>query len=950
MTERPSALVAGLGALIKSVLLIAGVPLALARLWSLAPGTDAPTKLAAWRGGALWSHAVIAAVTAIWVVAAASLGRDLVRALRGRLVTPSGSWSARWASRLAGLVLLVSAGSAIGTTIAGASVPSAHVATRVATAAVSASRSSPAVARATSTLYTVRAGDCLTSIAEAELGDAGDWTILARLNMGRLQPDGRRMTDASLIYPGWQIRLPGASGAQSATTRAESLREPGATTATGTTADAPTSSAPDAEHAMATTAPLSSSSLFPESPGASIPDNPSGSTVPDPNSAERTATPARFPPSISRGAADGAARSTRDAAESRLVPASSGEGAGSAPTRQLEELAVLGVGLLSAAAVARRLRLLRRLAECLRRPGERIAALAPAVGEAIAAIDPLAETALIDWVDAANRLLWRACRGLPVEATLPEVRVVRAGPDGVSLRLGEALPDAPDGFVALDGGSVWALDSSLGPGELASMTEGCGRYVPGLVPVGDSEDATYLVALGPGQRLALDAVDGGAVDGELAALLVGLRTLPWCEELQVELVGIGAPDVAERCHHLNSSSPAELAELARGELAEPHRRLSTPWASELLVVVGDRRLPGIDESLLEGVGRVAGLVSIGGPATTRLVVGDASTTLEPDGIVLTRSSPSSAQLELLAAMLVGTAADPEIERLGVEDSIFGAVDATSDLVDESDDALAFCGAPSSGSDERFLAGPLEVRILTPAPTIEGWAVPPSTKDRARVVELVAFLALHERSSTTDRIRDAVFSRGDRVASLGRVHNVCSAARSALGSSLDGRSYLPASAGGRYRLESSVTCDWTRFEAMRRRAVQAGAEEATALLTEALKLVEGTPLAEVGSGWGWLLAEGVATSIVSSVVDGAHHLVTLAAASGDAALARWAVSRGRSAEPWSEILARDAMVIADLDGDRDAVRRTWRALERALDGLDGNEPSAETRALYEELVG
>ena len=68
------------------------------------------------------------------------------------------------------------------------------------------------------------------------------------------------------------------------------------------------------------------------------------------------------------------------------------------------------------------------------------------------------------------------------------------------------------------------------------------------------------------------------------------------------------------------------------------------------------------------------------------------------------------------------------------------------------------------------------------------------------------------------------------------------------------------------------------------------------------------------------------------------------------LARSAVATGRLAEPWSEILARDAMAVAELEGDLDAVRRTWHELEGALDRLDGNEPSAETRAFYESLVG
>jgi DNA-binding SARP family transcriptional activator len=981
MNEHSKALVSGIAALLKTVLLLAGVPAALIRLWLLAPGTGSPIKAASWRGGAIWSHAVLALVGALWLAAAANLGRDLVRALRGRLVAPSGSWSARWASRIAGLVLLVSAGSAIGTSVAGATVVPVHAVAPTVSSSPrgGALREQPPAAH----VYVVRTGDCLASIAAVELGNAGDWPALARLNMGRLQPDGRRMTDASLIYPGWEIALPGL---------AEPTRQPTAPLANGTAS---------AETRVAGTA--QSVDLAPYHPAAGVVLSTAPTQETMPRHSTTSPRPASSAPTSNAGAhavpgrADrsGTTRSNREhVATSQRVNALDARvaGAGALPTRQLAELALLGVGVLGAAGVARRLRLLRRLGECLRRPGERLPLPEDSVGRAMAAVDPLAEAALIDWVDAANRILWRAFAGSPEDHELPDVRVVRAGPDGVELHLARAIADTPDGFVPLDGGNVWALDASLGLTELAAMAEGCGRYVPALVPVGDAEDATYLVALGPDQRLALDSLDGSSVDAVLRAILVALRTLPWTDELQVELLGIDAPAPAERCHRLNGSSPAELAELARAGPPDRRSRLAATWASDVLVVVGEPWPPGVDEDLLAAVGRVAGLVTVGGAGTARLVVGESSMVLEPDGIVLRRSTPSREQLELIEAMLVAAADDPVLDADAdcahanahtVLESASGPwnLEGPADSGHIEPGASGVAPADPPGADRALLpatreallapiagsplppvagtrdsdapwrhSGPVEVRVLTRSPAVEGWAAVPSTKDRSRVVELVGYLALHDYATTTDRIRDTVFSRGDRIASLGRVHNVCSAARSALGATPEGNSYLPVSGGGRYRLDRSVSCDWSRFESMRKAATRAGADDAVELLVEALSLVDGPPLADVTSGWDWVMAEGLLTTIVSSIVDCAHHLTTLAAAEGNVQLARWALARGRSVEPWSEILARDAMVVSDLDGDLDGVRRAWRELEHILDDLEGNEPSPETRALYEELTG
>ncbi len=50
--------------------------------------------------------------------------------------------------------------------------------------------------------------DTLWDIADRVLGDPFRYKEIYALNANRLQPDGRRLTDADLIQPGWQLRLP----------------------------------------------------------------------------------------------------------------------------------------------------------------------------------------------------------------------------------------------------------------------------------------------------------------------------------------------------------------------------------------------------------------------------------------------------------------------------------------------------------------------------------------------------------------------------------------------------------------------------------------------------------------------------------------------------------------------------------------------------------------------
>lgn len=53
-------------------------------------------------------------------------------------------------------------------------------------------------------------GDTLRGIAARELGDPDRYHDIARLNHGRSQPNGSRLTDSDLTRPGCRDRMPAA--------------------------------------------------------------------------------------------------------------------------------------------------------------------------------------------------------------------------------------------------------------------------------------------------------------------------------------------------------------------------------------------------------------------------------------------------------------------------------------------------------------------------------------------------------------------------------------------------------------------------------------------------------------------------------------------------------------------------------------------------------------------
>jgi DNA-binding SARP family transcriptional activator len=147
-----------------------------------------------------------------------------------------------------------------------------------------------------------REHDSLWRIAERELGSHRRWHEIYDLNVGREQPDGQRLHDPDLIYPGWILRLP-THASRSATADPDTPRpappvEDGhATSPTpAPTAGTPVPQTPrPSPDASPTRTPAQQPTASPTAPASVVPTQPGPTRAPASPSATSPGTPAASP-------------------------------------------------------------------------------------------------------------------------------------------------------------------------------------------------------------------------------------------------------------------------------------------------------------------------------------------------------------------------------------------------------------------------------------------------------------------------------------------------------------------------------------------------------------------------------------------------------------------------------------------------------------------------------
>jgi hypothetical protein len=219
----------GLAALVGVAILVVGVPFALIAWVGWPLPTEAPTLSevgAALRDTYIPDEFLVKGLAVVcwlvWIELTASLLVEAVAYVRGRKAgaVPLAGGLQRGAARLVATVAL------LGSLFAAKALPDSGglglralsaPATRPVVTLVADEPPDDPVARAgaavgarlaASPTYEVRRRDTLWDIAERHLGDPFRWREIFLLNQGKLQPDGRCLTDPDLIYAGWRLELP----------------------------------------------------------------------------------------------------------------------------------------------------------------------------------------------------------------------------------------------------------------------------------------------------------------------------------------------------------------------------------------------------------------------------------------------------------------------------------------------------------------------------------------------------------------------------------------------------------------------------------------------------------------------------------------------------------------------------------------------------------------------
>ncbi|SOC57513.1 LysM peptidoglycan-binding domain-containing protein [Ornithinimicrobium cerasi] len=922
----------GLLATLGLLLLVVGVPAALVSL----VGNPLPSSLPdrSWLTAPITADALISIFAVlVWVVWAhfvLCLVAEVRAARAGRMpgLVPAGGGSQLLARRLVAGVLLL-AGSATMTghapgqegvpvaavvsTDAGAAAhsggpalangsdagPVARAADGVealtagAAAAATAERQQPTVTK----FYEVnppsgRHHDTLWDIADRTLGDPFRYKEIFELNKDRVQPDGRRLIDADLIQPGWQLVMPAdATGPDIASVRTHTPLTR-STTEVATDALAGGGRVGAAEAGAARTDGVRAGHLQ------------GGAVV------------------------DGAGTAEASDAASRDVAPPTGSSV------DLGELALGGGMVLAGLALA-----LGSRRGPYGTPGaeEQALRLAGDPGRA-------------DLLDRALRHLaaGRRQQALP----LPDAAVVYLDDDQVIVHLAVAddpgLPPAP--WRTTEGGRVWSVSS----GDLVGQQPTGGAPWPGLVALArthgyevlvDLEHAPGLVSVGGSAEVAREVV---------LSMVVDLVTHPWSDSVDVTLVGFAGQEALAELAPGRVRTVVSIDEALAGARRDAERRTALlrglgvdgvlagrlagsgrELRPHVLVLSGDPS-PEQAQQLtdLTGGGR-SGLaaVCVGQSLAARWRFGvDQGGTLDLGvlGVSGTARRLRHEDLALVAGWVRSAAAD--------------AAEATSAAA-ALDPAGALRTLPDEGRGLAAAAQPMaapgtaraSVGLLGPVLVSAQGTLNPAREQL--LTELVTLVALHPEGVHDAVLRVSLWPRGveDDV-----VTATLAAAVQWLGTDADGTPLLDNRAG-RWQLSPQVHVDWLELVAVAGDAAD-DRHRVTDLLTRARgEAFSGTPVGR----YTWLAFHQAARDARVLVTAVARRAAAAHASAQDAPLAERTLRSALQLVPRSQALWRDLVRLTG-GGDPGAAGAVVAELHRALGhDRDGLEP--ETVALVEHLL-
>ncbi|MFD0685426.1 bacterial transcriptional activator domain-containing protein [Actinomadura fibrosa] len=838
----------------------------------------------------------------------------------------------------------------------------------------------PAEKARTTKIYRVqppegRHHESLWEIAEKCLGDGRRYKEIHALNKGRTQPDGTRLSIASLIRPGWILEMPAdAKGVHVIPVQdldeyfkyghaVPGDRSPDPSPEPSAPAPRPSperpSASPTAPHTPAPQTPAPQTPA-PQTPAPQTPAPQAPAPAPRPSASQTPAPKPSQAPTSAKPEAPASHAPAQDPPAHRGSDGPSGEmdgGAGSGGAslpgqnasyddsshglgwpQGLAAASLIAAGLLSALGRRRRVQLWNR-----------------AFGHAIVRPEGAAaetERALrIGADDAAARLLDLGLRHLSKSMAaggraLPTVYGVHLGRGSLDLWIAPADRNPPAPWQAFDDGQVWRLRAGALDGAEASDLGDVLAPYPGLVSIGTNENGRILVDLEAAHGLIAVRGPEDTRRAVLAAIALELATNRWSDHMRITLVGFGA-ELGEG-----------LAEVA------PDRIRSVPTLADALPELEGRSeevrqalaASGVDSVL---TGRCRGVF---GEAWMPhyLIMADRPSEREADRLVaLARTGTRMAAGYLVAGEVQGATWTWDVDGDGRLHAGVLGFEVNAQVVPDEDYRGVFelfrtaarldsvpLPEPAEGAQPPPEQQPsVDIRLLGP---IEVDAPGPMDESRrALCTEVLVYLAAHPNGVHPTVLSGAVWPRG---VSAG-VRDACVARVSDwLGRDARGRPNLYYDDRGRIRLGSEVRVDLAVFRWLVWRSAAEPASE-TAYMSYALDLVRGPLLAGRPRGrYAWLAAHDLEYEATARVIDVAHRLVVLRLEENDPHGAVGAARAGLRLAPEDEGLWRDLLRATNATGDLAQVRIAVDELR----GRVGRDPlldqlQPETEALIEELV-
>ncbi|WP_207223495.1 LysM peptidoglycan-binding domain-containing protein [Pseudonocardia sediminis] len=581
---------------------------------------------------------------AVWFVLAVSIIRELVAALAHRptprIPVPG--------FRVGGLV----AGALVAMLLGTGPALAAPAAMATTIASVQPLKPPPIVdvAVADGPVHVVAPRDTLWRIAETSLGDPLRWREIYELNAGRVQADGGRLTEGSVLTVGWRLVMPTDAadsirvgpGDTLTALAAEHLGDParadelfaansGIPQPGGARLENPNQLRPGWTLTLPSPGPATGVTPTPSPPDTTPPSNaPMTTRAPRPEPVPATSPPAPSPavtPQAPRSAEPAPAPETANSPDATTVIAAAG-------------ISTLLAGGVVAALLIRRRRQLRY------RPARHKISVPPsdAAGriEWSATTAPPATGALE--LDLALRSLAHPDRGQLVP---PQLRTVRTDLSGARLSLRSSMP-APDPFT--DAGDLqWRLDAAAALPAPEEEVSGCCSPFPALITVATADgDARRLLVELEGRSVLSIGGDRRRVVALLRHVAAELATNRTAEDAEIILVGLDdelltlnpeqmlqAPDLSAALTEIGQRARATRSELDRHQMA-------SAVDGRLRDVAADSWLPTVllsaSEPSDEERHRLRDLMASGaGDAAVSVVVFDPDETAAqvlPDGVLV----------------------------------------------------------------------------------------------------------------------------------------------------------------------------------------------------------------------------------------------------------------------------------------------------------------------------